>query len=445
MVSERHRSYVAAVVTGNGNGDDDFADPATSSQILTSLSSNQRVEEFDDPMYLHITENPNLVLVSPLLSEVNYASWSRSMKIALEVKNKYGFVDGSIASPGESDPKYAIWKRCNNIVCSWIFKSINPTIAEGVLYFEIAADIWSVLKKRYSQVDAHRITELQNEIYRCSQGNLSINEYFTKSNALWVQMNAMRPIPKCECLPRCSCTLMSKIQKEKEEDQIIRFLERLNDEYENVKSGILVMDPIPTMEKVLNMSLKMERKLKGSVSSRNLELVQANTVQNAQGDFAEEQAVVAASTSYNKKKFNNNSGKNVPKCTFCGMLGHTVEKCYKKHGFPPGWIPGYKSKGKQTQQTQDSQQNSSACASQIADVGISADQFQKLLVMLQDQNQRGNSFSSAAAAISNTGNKMQEQNGGKFVSNLHLINTINSVDNWILDSGATDHKLFGLF
>ena len=24
-------------------------------------------------------------------------------------------------------------------------------------------------------------------------------------------------------------------------------------------------------------------------------------------------------------------------CTFCNRLGHTVDTCYKKHGFPPGY------------------------------------------------------------------------------------------------------------
>jgi hypothetical protein len=32
-----------------------------------------------------------------------------------------------------------------------------------------------------------------------------------------------------------------------------------------------------------------------------------------------------------------------PTCTHCGLLGHVVEKCYKIHGYPPGYIPGYKS------------------------------------------------------------------------------------------------------
>ncbi|XP_019198211.1 PREDICTED: uncharacterized protein LOC109192063 [Ipomoea nil] len=265
------------------------------------------------------------------------------MRIALEVKNKYGFVDGSMVRPEETDRRFSFWKRCNNIVCSWILKSLSSTIAEGVPYLETASDVWNTLKKRYSQIDSHRIAELQNEIYRCSQGNFSINEYFAKSNCLWMQMNAMRLIPACECIPKCTCSLVSKIQKEKEEDQIITFLKGLSEEYESIKSAILVMEPIPALEKVSSMALKIERKIKNSFNQKNSDIIQANVLQNGQDQYEEEQPTVAVSTLNNKKKYNNGSGngnrsgKSVPKCTFCRRLGHIIDKCYKKHGFPP-WL-----------------------------------------------------------------------------------------------------------
>ena len=45
-----------------------------------------------------------------------------------------------------------------------------------------------------------------------------------------------------------------------------------------------------------------------------------------------------------KGNFGNKGGnkKERPLCTYCNMLGHTVDKCYKLHGYPPG----YKHKGK---------------------------------------------------------------------------------------------------
>ncbi|XP_019189871.1 PREDICTED: uncharacterized protein LOC109184330 [Ipomoea nil] len=166
------------------------------------------------------------------------------MRIALEVKNKFDFVDGIVLCPEVGDPKLTSWKRCNQIVCSWMLKSINPNIAESVMYLDNASHIWSVQQKR------------------------------------------------------CLCTLMSRMQKQREEDYIIRFLEGLNEDYETIKSGILDMDPIPDMEK---------------------------------NQAESEESVVEVIESNNRRKFTNNGGKNVPKCTFCGMLGHTIEKFYKKH------------------------------------------------------------------------------------------------------------------
>lgn len=36
---------------------------------------------------------------------------------------------------------------------------------------------------------------------------------------------------------------------------------------------------------------------------------------------------------------------NRPVCTHCGRMGHVIQKFFKLHGFPPGYIPGYKSVG----------------------------------------------------------------------------------------------------
>lgn len=414
MVSERGgRSYAAAVVM-EADGEGNRADRAGTSSNQTSASQNQRNDDFDDPLYLHITENPNIALVSPPLSEINYASWSRSMKIALEVKNKFGFVNGAISCPEEFDPKIASWRRCNRIVASWILKSLTPDIADGVMYFDKASDIWNTLHKRYSQSDPHRISEIQNQISRNVQGSLTVNEYFTKCNALWQQMNALRPLLQCECVPKCSCTLMRRMQKEREEDHIIRFLEGLNEEYETIKSGVLVMDPIPDMEKVLNMTLKVERKIRGSLNQKSGDIIQSNAVQSNQ-QSGEEQSIVAAATSNYKKKFTNGGGRNVPKCTFCGMLGHTIEKCYKKHGYPPGWVAGYKTKSKQSQ---DIQQGLSASVSQANEIGLSVEQFHKLMSLVQNQNKGNQASSSAVMTVANSGlkpdfkNTMENHNEG---------------------------------
>ena len=78
------------------------------------------IPAIDSFLYLHPSENPVVLLVSPVLDSTNYHSWSRSMMTALSAKNKLEFVDGGAAEPLKTDRTYGAWKRSNNMVVSWI-------------------------------------------------------------------------------------------------------------------------------------------------------------------------------------------------------------------------------------------------------------------------------------------------------------------------------------
>ena len=54
------------------------------------------MEDQANPFFLHQADGPGMVLVSQVLTGDNYGSWSKAMIVALSVKNKLGFVDGSI-------------------------------------------------------------------------------------------------------------------------------------------------------------------------------------------------------------------------------------------------------------------------------------------------------------------------------------------------------------
>ena len=124
------------------------------------MSSNQQDQSLNihSPYYLHPGENPTTALVSPVLNSSNYSSWSRSMLTTLSAKNKVEFVDGSIQGYASNHPFHAVWKRCNNMVVSWIVHSVSPSIRQSILWMDDARDIWKDLKSRYSQGDLLRIS-----------------------------------------------------------------------------------------------------------------------------------------------------------------------------------------------------------------------------------------------------------------------------------------------
>ena len=83
-----------------------------------SKPENNVTVDPSDPFLLHASDHPGIRLVTKQLNGDNYATWSRSMSIALSAKNKTGFVDGSIKKPPSTDEKFAMWKRCNDMVLS---------------------------------------------------------------------------------------------------------------------------------------------------------------------------------------------------------------------------------------------------------------------------------------------------------------------------------------
>ena len=63
--------------------------------------------DFGDPLYLHPSDTSGTpILTFKLCGTDNYKVWSCAMILALETKNKLGFVDGSCTRPTD-DPVLA--------------------------------------------------------------------------------------------------------------------------------------------------------------------------------------------------------------------------------------------------------------------------------------------------------------------------------------------------
>ena len=90
----------------------------------------------------------------------------------------------------------------------------------------------------------------------------------------------------------------------------------------------MLMEPLPSINKVYCLLIQEERQRRVGSSNTYIE------------------SIALAVKGYNSTSFffggKNSKGKDRPVCTHCGKLGHTVEKCFKLHGFPPG----FKLKGK---------------------------------------------------------------------------------------------------
>ncbi|KAI3810564.1 hypothetical protein L1987_20183 [Smallanthus sonchifolius] len=166
--------------------------PATSNPaVVVPMDSS-------NPLFLHSSDHPGLLLVSKVFDGSAFGSWKCAMSIALSAKNKLGFVDVTVVRP-TSSPNLELWKRCNDIVISCILNTQSNDISESVLYVETARQLWTELTDRYGQSNGAKYYQLQKSLSAISQENEDVATYFTKIKSIWDEVNAIEPIHPCTC------------------------------------------------------------------------------------------------------------------------------------------------------------------------------------------------------------------------------------------------------
>ncbi|XP_030939872.1 uncharacterized protein LOC115964757 [Quercus lobata] len=170
--------------------------------------------------------------------------------MALDTKSKLRFVDGSInASMAITPLEKQAWSKCK--ISSWILNSVSPHITASVIYKDTTFEVWNAFKNWFSQANGPRISQSQKQIFT--------------------------------------------------------FLNGLNDSYSQVRTQILMIEPIPLIDKTFTLVIQEERQ-------RFLEF----------------------------NNYKGNTGKGRPVCSHYGKLGYIMEKCYKLVGYSSS----YKQKGK---------------------------------------------------------------------------------------------------
>nr|KYP72240.1 hypothetical protein KK1_004828 [Cajanus cajan] len=251
------------------------------------------------------------------------------MVVSLETKNKEKFIDGNLSCPPITDPLHEAWRRSNRMVMSWLTHSMTRSIKQSVMWMDTTSENWRDLKDRFSHADKFWIFDLQDQILACRQGDFSVFEYYTKLKILWKELELYRCVLTCTCLTPCKCGLLSKLHKEREDDYLIRFLRELNESYAQVRSQIMMLDPMPSIVKTFSMVLQHECEFIG--------LIRKHSVLDS---------LAFAAMSPNQPRFNSsdktnsNASKNNSKnkfCEKCKKTNHTIETFYFRIGFPAGY------------------------------------------------------------------------------------------------------------
>ena len=116
--------------------------------------------------------------------------------------------------------------------------------------------------------------------------------------------------PVCSCDPKCMCNALTSVMERKKQDRVMQFLRGLYDQFNIVRSNVLMMDPLPSIAKVFSYVVQEERQLNSNDVLGNKSLINAvNTSSSNSGNL----------------------------CTYYGKDNHIVDRCFKKNGFPQNY------------------------------------------------------------------------------------------------------------
>lgn len=305
-----------------------------------------------DPLFLSNSDHPGAQLSTSVFDGTNFLSWGRAIEMALGAK-KLGFIKGTCIRPERGSLEHGKWERADYMMRCWLLNSMSKDVARGFIYVDSSKQLWDELSERYGQINGPMIFQLKRKLNNTTQDELTVAEYYMKLKKIWDELQVLEGLPECACgaLLQCSCSILKRVLEAYSRGKLMQFLMGLNDNFENIRSQVLPMEPLPTVNRAYYLVQQVERQKE---VTNGKQTTQENSALNANRQYNNSQS----NYNNNKQNTNNNSGYSsvnqgrrdfkrtrveTRKCHHCNQKGHIVEQCFFLHGFPE-WYKGPRDK-----------------------------------------------------------------------------------------------------
>lgn len=379
--------------------------------------SKYSFSDIQNPLFLHPSDSASSIVVDKLQGAADYRSWRRSMEINLSSKRKLGFVNGDTVKETTDEVKSELWEICNNMVVAWIHHNVSPSVKKSILYVNSAKDIWKQLETRFSLTNGSRKYKLNKDLYETRQNSASINEYYTSLSMIWEELECMNSLPVLTTTNADMKKFIEAINLQKEESKLFQFLNGLDDIYGPQRSQLLMMSPLPTVEIACSV-LQQEESQREVLKTPKYE-----TEMSAM--------------------FSKNQGDNVVICKACGGKGHSAEKCWTIIGYPK-WHSRH---GKQVQKGSQREQPGTSSGNKWNNnrqsyprMAANVSQGEPGLLFTQQQlDQLVKLLPTLTTKATIRDSETDEEIDNHFSGMISCFHVTGLTDEWIIDSGASDH------
>ncbi|XP_026399823.1 uncharacterized protein LOC113295713 [Papaver somniferum] len=274
-----------------------------------------------NPLYaLASNDNPGTVITHVVLKGSNYEEWAKAIRVSLGAKRKLGFINGKVLKHTTDSNDLEDWWTVNYMIVAWIFNTIDPNIHFTIYYRDTSYELWEDIRSHFSVGNGIKNFQLKSDVAACKQkSGESIMAYYGRLKKLWDDINDFDALPSCSC-SGCKCGLNQTLRTRREADQVREFLMGLESYYANARSNILSTEQLPSLH---------------SVYSRISQEEEVYLYTQRRTEEASPMAFDVRGSMPQGVK----SGISPLKCSFCGYHGHLEERCWEKHGYPPGREP----------------------------------------------------------------------------------------------------------
>lgn len=342
-------------------------------------------------------------------------------------------LDGSFPQPEIESPYYKTWVKVDYMVSSWIINSISNELVGAFVHIDSTEKLWAALNHRFNRSNGPKIARLQREISSYMQGNQSILVYFNNLTALWNELDMILPPLNCMCGAR------NVAVKREENQKLMQFLNGLNDGYESVRSQVLFLDPLPSVDRAYSMILQVEdQRMTNDTAMDSYGQVAMNV-----GQQFPSKSNNSYGKQYNFKGKKTKEEKMLLYCPHCNRDGHEEKDCFKLHGFPDWYKKLKETNGKmkanfvETSLQNDKHERRSDNPKQNSEIGkVIQTEFAKY--MGQWMNNTGATSSSQKNDVNmiHNGTISQQEFTGHYA--FSILGRM-AKEKWFVDSGASAH------
>ncbi|XP_019184652.1 PREDICTED: uncharacterized protein LOC109179609 [Ipomoea nil] len=194
----------------------------------------------------------------------------------------------------------------------------------------------------------------------------------------------------------------------------------------------MLMRPLPDVNEAYSMIAQQERQFHMAYNGFGSQLYQARESSTAAS------ALLARTNTNHQQGFKKASGFNKkPVCTYCGFTSHTQDKCYKQHGYPPGWKPRPRNQSVNQIQCPPATQHQKS----DGNMAFTQDDVKTFMEFIHAKKSVGESLNSpldlkqpSHALVNTVAVEFHNEGMPPLVSSIKHGRT-----DWIIDSGATHH------